>query len=214
MLTQKILLCLSVALLTVGGSLRAQKPPALDLFRTYITGDFDNARQIAQQQKKGTPTHPFARHINRVADDKIRNLPSDLNGFFLLEESYYEYTGKPTDIKPYLFLFQDAGPGRVRLSVFQLPPDIPVTEITNDNPNLSFDYHQLRPSPTFKPAEYELRGRAFYLNAPNELGNGMRFTLIEKITKNRLEVMELLEKDGQRLTPYDTPIIYGRRRRK
>jgi len=39
----------------------------------------------------------------------------------------------------------------------------------------------------------------------------MKFTLIETLGKTRLIVMELLEKEGKRLTPYDTPIIYDRK---
>ena len=50
----------------------------------------------------------------------------------------------------------------------------------------------------------------FYINAPNDLPNGMKFTLIETISATQLIVMELLEKDGRRLTPYETPIVYDR----
>lgn len=53
-------------------------------------------------------------------------------------------------------------------------------------------------------------GESFSVNHPNDLGNGMKFTLIETLSLSQLEVMELLEKDGQRVTPYDTPIIYKR----
>ena len=28
-------------------------------------------------------------HINRVVNDRIKNLPDELNGFFVLEESYF-----------------------------------------------------------------------------------------------------------------------------
>ncbi|MFZ1524470.1 MAG: hypothetical protein WAT22_06605 [Saprospiraceae bacterium] len=38
----------------------------------------------------------------------------------------------------------------------------------------------------------------------------MKFTLIETISATQLIVMELLEKDGRRLTPYETPIVYDR----
>ena len=57
---------------------------------------------------------------------------------------------------------------------------------------------------------YTLADDKFTVNHPTDLGNGMTFTLIETLAKNRLEVMELLEKNGKKLTPYETPIIYER----
>ena len=184
---------------------------AIDLFKTYITGDYDNHKQVDAEKAAGKQVHPFAKHVNRVANDKFKNLPDKLNGFFLLEESYYTYQGKPTEIKPYLFFFEDFAADKVRLHVYQLPADIPKEQVTNDNKNLVFDYKTLQPSPTFKATDYVFEnGDTFKTNAPNDLPNGMRFTLIETFTPNKLSVMELLEKDGKRLTPYDTPILYER----
>jgi hypothetical protein len=183
---------------------------AIDLFRQYISGDFDNSRQVEAQREAGQQIHPFARHVNRVADHKVRNRPANRKGFFLLEESYYDYPGKDTEIKPYLFFFEGVNDSTVRLQVYRIPDSIPVEQVRNDNPDLFFDYETLSPSPSFQPADYQLRDGEFHLHAPNELGGGMRFTLIETIGPDRLEVMELLEKDEQRLTPYDTPIIYDR----
>ena len=82
--------------------------------------------------------------------------------------------------------------------------------IKNNNQDLIIDYHNISPSPSFKPAFYTRKDDKFYINAPNDLPNGMKFTLIETISADQLSVMELLEKNGQRLTPYDTPIIYDR----
>lgn len=186
---------------------------AIDAFKPIITGDFDNRQQVDAEIKAGKQVHPFARHVNRVANDKISNLPANLNGFFILEESYYEYPGKAMEVKPYLFLFTDAGADNVRLTVYQIPAAIKKEDFTNANTALQLDYTKLQPSPTFKGADYQYNRQAgaFSTNAHNELGNGMRFTLIETLSPNKLEVMELLEKNGQRLTPYDTPIIYDRK---
>ena len=74
-------------------------------FRAYISGDFDNEKQLAEERKAGNVVHPSARHVNRVCNQKIKNLPTDLKGFFLLEESYYQTVGKPLELKPYLFYF-------------------------------------------------------------------------------------------------------------
>ena len=182
---------------------------AIDLFEQYITGDFDNKRQYDAEQQAGLTIHPYARHINRRVCHKINNAPQR-DGFWLLEESYYQYPEKEIEIKPYLFFFEAVGDTAVRLIVYTIPEEISKFEATNDNENLKFDYFQMNPSPTFQPAVYQKNGDEFQLFAPNDLGNGMTFTLIETITANQLIVMELLEKDGERLTPYETPIIYDR----
>jgi hypothetical protein len=72
------------------------------------------------------------------------------------------------------------------------------------------DFTQITLSKSFKPAIYTLKEKIFTVNHPTDLPNAMRFTLIETLQKNRLEVMELLEKEGKRLKPYDTPIVYDR----
>lgn len=187
----------------------AVQKTAIEKFRDYITGKVDNRQQVEEELKAGKQVHPLARHANGVIDDKISNLPAGRKGFFILEESYYDYPGKPTEIKPFIFYFEASGDKEVRLTVYQVPPDTDKTKMKNDDPDLKLDFHQLKPSATFKGAVYSLKkDGCFYTNAPNDLGNGMKFTLIEKICRNEWEVMELLEKNGTRLTPYETPIIY------
>jgi hypothetical protein len=184
----------------------------IDLFKEIITGDFDNSRQVEAEIKAGKQIHPFAKHINRVCNDKIKNLPNDLNGFFVLEESYYDYPGKPTEIKPFLFLFQQGENNTITLKVFQTPQHISKEEFTNSN-NFILDYLQLSPSPTFKGAvyTYDAAAKTFFTCAPNHLPNGITFTLTETFSQNQLIVMELVEKNGVRVTPYETPIVYDRK---
>ncbi|MFM8362520.1 MAG: hypothetical protein ACKOA4_07465 [Haliscomenobacter sp.] len=185
--------------------------PALELFKTYITGDFDNRRQVEEERRQGKQEHPFAVHINRLANDKIEGAPPR-KGFWIIEESYYTYPEKPTTINHHLFFFEDSGSNSVRLYAYELPPTLPMAALRNDNPTLRIRFEELRISPRFKPAEYQFDGQAtFAIHAPNTWDNGMTFTLIETFTPGRLEVMELLEKDGKRLTAYATPIVYERR---
>jgi hypothetical protein len=187
------------------------KPPvAIELFKTYITGDFDNRQQVDAERAAGKQVHPLARHVNRIADHRIQNAPQR-PGFWLIEESYYDMPDGSHKINHHLFFFEAVDARTVRLYAYQLPNYLPMEQLTNDNPKLSIDYSDLRISPRFQPAEYTFDGKdTFTIYAPNDWGNGMRFTLIEKFTPGRLEVMELLEKDGQRLTPFDTPIVYLR----
>jgi hypothetical protein len=201
------------AALSAACGITVKNPPAksaIDVFRTYITGDFDNTRQVEEERLAGKQVHPFAVHVNRIGDSKIEGAPPR-KGFWIIEESYYTYPDKPTTINHHLFFFEDTGNNSVRLYAYELPPSLPMEQLTNDNPNLRIRYSDIRVSPKFKPAEYQYDGNGtFTIHAPNTWDNGMTFTLIEKFTPGRLEVMELLEKDGKRLTAYDTPIIYER----
>jgi len=42
------------------------------------------------------------------------------------------------------------------------------------------------------------------------MGDGLTFRLIETLSLDGLDVMELVHKNGVKLTPYDTPIKYRR----
>jgi hypothetical protein len=187
----------------------------IDLFREVITGDFDNSKQVAEEITAGKQIHPLAKHVNRIADNKIEGLPIPhiQNNFWIIEESYYEYPGKPMDVKPYLFNFSQGENNTVILKVYQFPAGIKKEDIKNSNENLKLKFTELVPSPTFKGAVYTYNkvDNTFTTNAPNELGNGIKFTLTETLGKDKLIVMELVEKEGKRLTPYDTPIIYDRK---
>ncbi len=183
----------------------------IDIFKEIITGDFDNSKQVAAEIESGKQVHPLAKHVNRIADGKIKNLPKNSNGFFVLEESYYTYPGKTVELKPFLFQFSAYGDKQVKLTVYQLPAGPAKASIRNDNSALSFDYNELKLSPTFKEAVYDFVNGNFVTNTAAELGNGIMFTLTETLGKEKLLVMELLEKAGKRITPYDTPIVYDRK---
>ncbi len=181
-----------------------------ELFKRYIQGILDNEEQITAEIKAGKQVHPYAKHVNRLLDSKIKNLPKDYNGFYILEESYYTYPNKPMEVKPYLFWFEKTEKGQIRLHSLQIPKNIDKNEVKNDNQNLMLDYNDLKDSPTFKPAIYTKTEKGFYLKAPMDLPNGMKFTLEETISAGTFEVMESLEKAGKLLTPYSSPIIYKR----
>ncbi len=183
---------------------------AFHYIQEYLIGDFDNQNQIDKERSQGKQIHPYAKHVTRDFNHRIHGLPENFEGSFILEESYYQYPDKELEIKPLLFLFEHVLDDQVRLNSMQIPDTWDKADVRNDNPDLSFHFQDLKPSDRFRPAIYYFFGDHFKVNAPNDLGNGMRFTLIETLRKDRLEVMELLEKDGQRLTPYDTPIIYER----
>lgn len=74
----------------------------IEEFVKLITGRFDNKEQFDAMKKAGK-TYPYAQHVNTVCNDKIKNLPADFKGMFIVEESYYENEGK-RHASPHLFL--------------------------------------------------------------------------------------------------------------
>ena len=58
----------------------------LDHFVGMMTGHFDNREQFDEMQKAGK-VYPYAEHVNTVCNDKIKNLPEDFKGKFIVEES-------------------------------------------------------------------------------------------------------------------------------
>ncbi len=183
----------------------------LALFLDYIIGDFDNRAQIEAERQAGTQRHPAARHVNRNANAKIRHLPADFQGVFVIEESYYVTPDGRELLAPHLFLFEETAEGQVRLISYELPAGIVKADFRNDNPDLVLDYPALTVSKTFTPLTYEYDpAHGFWGQSVTSLPNGAVFTLTETIGPEGLDVMELMEKGGQRLTSYETPILYRR----
>ena len=77
----------------------------LDNFINMMTGHFDNKEQFDMMQRAGK-SYPYAEHVNTVCNDKIKNIPADFNGKFIVEESYYETNGK-RHASPHLFLITE-----------------------------------------------------------------------------------------------------------
>jgi hypothetical protein len=204
------LLLIATALVSSCSSKITSQLSDFELYKSYIQGDLDNLDQINDEIKAGKQIHPYAKHVNRLFDSKIKNLPTNYNGFFILEESYYTYPNKAMEEKPYLFWFERTEKGQIRLHSLQIPKNIDKKNLKNDNKKLSINYSDLVDSPTFKPTIYTRTKKGFYIKTSIDLPNGMKFTLEETIGKDTFEVMELLEKSGKSLTPYSTPIIYRR----
>ena len=90
----------------------------LESFMKVLAGHFDNKEQYTRMQKAGK-LYPYAKHVNTVCNDKIRNLPAGFQGKFLVEESYYETDGKK-HASAHLFLFTDEEEG-ILLSSYEIP---------------------------------------------------------------------------------------------
>lgn len=189
----------------------------LEVFKSYIVGNFNNQQQIEKQKLNKNITHPYAEHVNRVVNDKIENLPTNLDGFFILEESYY------TNIKlsaeglvnetrkrqsPHLFFFTEDEDKNVKLISYEIPKDFPRQDFTNNNPNLKLDYNTLTISEKFTPLVYKYENEVFYGKCISKFTSDTKFTLEEWIKKDELLVTEILEKNGRILISVPSPIEY------
>ena len=112
------------------------------------------------------------------------------------------------ELKPLLFYVRSDGRSKALLNSVQIPEKYSKEEATNDNEDFIMDFHELKLRP-FGTAEYELQSDgSFKVNHKADMGNGVTFQLIETLSTDGLSVMELVHKDGVKLTPYDTPILY------
>lgn len=181
----------------------------LKKFTEILCGSLDNQEQIDQERKDGQQIHPYAKHVTEVIDHKIINRPPDHEGIYILEESYYIYPGKEeTEIKPLLFYMRSDGVSKALLQSVQIPERLEKSEVVNANESLVLDFHELTLRP-FGTAEYTLHeGDYFTVDHTADMGGGLVFRLIETLSKEGLEVMELIHKNGVKITPYDTPILY------
>ena len=59
----------------------------IENFVRLMTGHFDNKEQFTEMKKAGK-MFPYAQHVNTVCNDKIKNMPEDFTGIFIVEESY------------------------------------------------------------------------------------------------------------------------------
>ena len=163
-----------------------EKKSNLEMFIKLITGHFNNKEQFEEMQKSGR-VYPYAEHVNTVCNDKIKNLPVDFQGKFLVEESYYETNGKK-HASSHIFLFTEEKEG-ILLSSYEIPAGADKNTFTYDS-MLPVEYSELKKSDKFTPV--------------------MKFKLWERFSETGLEVAESMEVNGKRTFGYDVPILYKR----
>lgn len=141
-------------------------------FIKLITGRFDNKEQFDKMQAEGK-TYPYAKHINTACNDKIKNLPENFKGTFVVEESYYETDGK-SHASPHLFLISENNEGIV-LSSYDIPNGEDKNTFSYDSMK-AVDYSELNESKKFTPALYREKDGVW---------EGGIMAMVEKI-KNKL----------------------------
>lgn len=179
----------------------------MDKFLEFMTGHFDNSRQLEEYEKINLEGFPRAEHVNTVCNDKITGLPADFNGVFVLEESYYTTNGR-TNAMPHLFLFTEVPEG-IKLTSYEMPKEYSKDDFTYDNLK-EIPYDSLLISEKFTPLIYreengEYRGESVSMFSPVT-----KFTLSEIIREDQLIVSETFEVNGKRTFGYDYPLVYLR----
>ena len=178
----------------------------LNEFMELITGRFNNALQYEERKGDGTD-FPYAEHINTVCNDKIKNLPLDFEGVFMIEESYYTL-GEKRNVSPHLFLFTEEEKG-IRLTSYDIPVGFDKNTFSYINVN-ELNFNELKVSEKFVPALYTEKDGTWEGGSVSMFSPIMKFTLWERFSKEVLEVSESIEVNGKKTFGYDSPILYRR----
>lgn len=179
----------------------------LELFITKLCGKFNNDEQIKEEIKTNNISHPKALHINGICNDKIVNLPKDFEGYFIIEESYYEQ-GNFKNTLPHLFLFTLTENNEIMLTSYEIPKHISKEDFKNDNLNLILNYDELEISKKFTPMVYKEKGEAFIGESISHFTPDTTFKLKETIENDIMYVSEVFEKNGKITFGFVDPIIY------
>lgn len=175
-------------------------------FIDLLVGDFDNLEQYNQIHTQNNK-FPLARHKNTIINDKIKNLPDNFEGIFMLEESYYTINNQQQPL-PHLFLFQ-LKDEQVVLNSFEIPQGFDKNTFNYQNIS-ELDYNQLILSPKFTPAIYQKTGEIWQGGSISHFSDRVTFKLWESFSSNSLEVSEIMESNGKQVFGYEVPIIYKR----
>lgn len=178
----------------------------LNVFMEILTGHFNNQEQFDTMKKKNTD-FPFAEHINTACNDKIKNLPHDFKGIFMVEESYYTTKGN-THSSPHLFLFTEENDG-IKLTSYEIPDGYDKKTFTYKDLK-EVDYKDLKLSEKFTPAIYTEKNGTWEGGSISMFSPVLKFTLFERFSRDGLEVSESMEVNGKKTFGYEEPILYKR----
>ena len=178
----------------------------LDEFMALLTGSFNNKEQYNSLQKKDRD-FPYAEHINTVCNDKINGLPLDFPGKFMVEESIYQVNGK-RHASSHLFLFTEKPEG-ILLTSYEIPEGNSKGEFSYKN-MITADFLCLKRSEKFTPGLFRVTDGVWEGGSTSMFSPVMKFQLVERFSKDCLEVSETIEVNGKRTFGYDQPILYKR----
>lgn len=181
----------------------------LETFVQNLCGEFNNDEQIKRQGESGRIIHPQACHINGICNHKIKDLPKNFKGYFVIEESYYEQKGRKNSL-PHLFLFTLDKNNKVVLESYEIPKSISPENFRNNNENLKMDYKELKKSEKFNPMIYDEENGVFTGESVSMVSPVTKFILKERVEDDILYVSEVFYEDNKKTFGFEDPIIYKR----
>ena len=182
----------------------------LDRFINYICGSFNNDNQINEERDTtGEVRTPIAKHVVGICNDKIKNLPEGFEGYFTIDETYYNHGDKETALH-HLFLYNLNENNDVVLTSYELPNDVDFNDFVNANDKLVIDYSKLELSKKFTPITFEEKDGYFLAESETNFSPEVIFTAIEKIYDGKMYVTEIFRKNGVIVSGSEDPIIYDK----
>lgn len=179
----------------------------LDEFVNLLVGKFNNKEQFEKMKEEGKE-YPYCEHLNNIFNDKIKNLPKDFKGVFIVEESYYT-SNNNTHASPHIFLFELEGEKDVKLTSFEIPEVYDKVKFTYEELK-EIDFNDLKESTKFVPAIYKENNGVWEGGSVSMFNPVLKFTLFEKFSDEVLEVEEKMEVNGKKTFGFDDPILYKR----
>ena len=176
-------------------------------FLDIVCGSFNNKGQFEEMEKEGK-LFPFAEHINTRCNGKIKNLPENFKGEFIVEESYYTVNGKKSQ-SSHIFLFTKEEDG-VLLTSYEIPEGYDKKDFKYESILEEIDFEDLKKSEKFNPALFIEKNGVWEGGSESMFSPVLKFKLKERFSKGCLEVSEVMEVNGKRTFGYDEPILYKR----
>lgn len=183
------------------------KNKMLEHFIDILSGEFHNKEQVKAEIEAGNRIHPNAKHIIKVCNDKIRNLPENFQGYFVIEESYFDLSTHQVE-KHYLFLYEAISDSQVQLTSFNIPKEIISDTFSAQNEELIFDYAGLEVSPRFVPLVLDFKNGVYFGENESVFSEGHLFKFSLEVREDAFLVKEVLENKGKVIAGYYDPIIY------
>ncbi|MDV4149572.1 hypothetical protein R0131_01875 [Clostridium sp. AL.422] len=182
----------------------------LERFINYLSGSFNNDNQIREEKATtGEARTPVAKHIVGICNNKVKNLPKDFNGYFTIDETYYNH-GEHNTALHHLFLYTLNEDEDVVLTSYELPSEIDYNDFVNSNDKLVIDYSNLELSKKFAPIIFEEKDGYFLAESESNFSSEVIFTAIEKVYNGKIYMTEIFRKNGEIVSGSKEPIIYDK----
>lgn len=144
----------------------------------------------------------------RICNDKISNIPPEFHGEIQGGGEHLAEVNGKRHSSSHLFLFTEQPEG-ILLTSYEIPEGNDKTVFSYNNMNM-VDFQCLKTSEKFTPALFQEKDGVWEGGSTSMFTPVMKFQLLERFSKECLEVSETMEVNGKRTFGYDEPICYKR----